>query len=115
MIKLNIRNDKNKIVKTYQTEEVNLKMGTVEDIVEIINIDKLLNNKEDTSVNLYDVIATVAMNSYRMCKPIIKDVFPQITDEELRNINFKEVVNTVVDIIKYSISDINNVFGTSKN
>ena len=33
MIKLNIRNDKNKIVKTYQTEEVNLKMGTVEDIV----------------------------------------------------------------------------------
>lgn len=114
MIKLNIRNDKNKIVKTYQTEEVNLKMGTVEDIVEVLSIDKAI-NANDTAVNLYEVISTVVMNSYAMCKPILQDVFPELTSEELRNVNFKDVINVVIDIIKYSIGDINAVFGNTKN
>lgn len=114
MIKLNIRNKKNKIVKTYEAQEVNLKMGTVEDIVEVLSIDKAI-NANDTAVNLYEVISTVVMNSYAMCKPILQDVFPELTSEELRNVNFKDVINTVIDIIKYSIGDINAVFGNTKN
>lgn len=114
MIKLNIRNKKNKIVKTYEAQEVNLRMGTVEDIVEVLSIDKAI-NANDTAVNLYEVISTVVMNSYAMCKPILQDVFPELTSEELRNVNFKDVINTVIDIIKYSIGDINAVFGNTKN
>lgn len=114
MIKLNIRNKKNKIVKTYEVQEVNLRMGTVEDIVEVLSIDKAI-NANDTAVNLYEVISTVVMNSYAMCKPILQDVFPELTSEELRNVNFKDVINTVIDIIKYSIGDINAVFGNTKN
>lgn len=115
MIKLNIRDDKNQIAKTYTTEEVNLKMGTVEDIIEVVNIDKLINNADDTAVNLYDVIASLMTNSYKLCKPIIKDIFPEITEEELRNVNFKDVISLVVDIIRYSISDINTIFSAEKN
>lgn len=114
MIKLNIRNKKNKIVKTYEAQEVNLKMGTVEDIVEVLSIDKAI-NANDIAVNLYEVISTVVMNSYAMCKPILQDVFPELTSEELRNVNFKDVINVVIDIIKYSIGDINAVFGNTKN
>lgn len=114
MIKLDIRNKKNKIVKTYEAQEINLKMGTVEDIVEVLNIDKAI-NANDTAVNLYEVISTVVMNSYAMCKPILQDVFPELTSEELRNVNFKDVINVVIDIIKYSIGDINAVFGSTKN
>lgn len=114
MIKLDIRNKKNKIVKTYEAQEVNLRMGTVEDIVEVLSIDKAI-NANDTAVNLYEVISTVVINSYAMCKPILQDVFPELTSEELRNVNFKDVINTVIDIIKYSIGDINAVFGNTKN
>lgn len=114
MIKLDIRNKKNKIVKTYEAQEVNLRMGTVEDIVEVLSIDKAI-NANDTAVNLYEVISTVVMNSYALCKPILQDVFPELTSEELRNVNFKDVINTVIDIIKYSIGDINAVFGNTKN
>lgn len=114
MIKLNIRNKKNKIVKTYEAQEVNLKMGTVEDIVEVLSIDKAI-NANDTAVNLYEVISTVVMNSYAMCKPILQDVFPELTSDELRNVNFKDVINVIIDIIKYSIGDINAVFGNTKN
>lgn len=114
MIKLNIRNKKNKIVKTYEAQEVNLRMGTVEDIVEVLSIDKAI-NANDTAANLYEVISTVVMNSYAMCKPILQDVFPELTSEELRNVNFKDVINVVIDIIKYSIGDINAVFGNTKN
>lgn len=114
MIKLDIRNKKNKIVKTYEAQEVNLKMGTVEDIVEVLSIDKAI-NANDTAVNLYEVISTVVINSYAMCKPILQDVFPELTSEELRNVNFKDVINVVIDIIKYSIGDINAVFGSTKN
>lgn len=114
MIKLDIRNKKNKIVKTYEAQEINLKMGTVEDIVEVLSIDKAI-NANDTAVNLYEVISTVVINSYAMCKPILQDVFPELTSEELRNVNFKDVINVVIDIIKYSIGDINAVFGNTKN
>ena len=39
-------------------------------------------------------------------KPLLKDVFEGLTDEELRNTSIKEIVDVLSNIVTYSINQI---------
>lgn len=98
-LKLNIydRENKKEIAKTYTAESYELMLGTVEDIMEVIDLDKATNNIE---------IAKMIIKCYQQLKPFLKDIFKGLTDEELKGVKVNELVPLFKDIIQTIIEDI---------
>lgn len=90
-IELNIYKAENKkeIEKTYEAEGYDLMLGTVEDFMEIIDVDKIDNNIE---------VAKMVMKGYNQIKPLVMDIFPELTDEEYKRIKVNDLVQTIIQI-----------------
>ena len=102
-LKLNIYSNErdgegNRIIeKTYKTSTCDMLWGPVEDILGVIDLENMNDNNEIVKV-LFTVISQI--------KPILKDVFYGLTDEELRRISSKEIVPIVFAILQEAINGI---------
>lgn len=101
-LKLNIY-EKRKIVKTYTAETYELMFGTVEDLLNLINLDNL---KSGSDVELLKIASEVVLKGMGIIKPLLKDVFDGLTDDELRNCKTIEIAQVLVEIIKFTIAEI---------
>ena len=101
-LKLNIYEKKN-IVKTYTVETYDLMFGTVEDLLNVIDIDNI---QAGDKTELVKAIAKILAHSLDIVKPFLKDVFDGLTDDELRNTKLKEIIDVIANIITYSINQI---------
>lgn len=90
-ITLNIykEDNKNEVEKTYKADGYDLMLGTVEDFMAILDLDNINNNIE---------VAKMVVKGYSQIKPLLKDVFPGVTDEELKRVKVPELVNTIIQI-----------------
>ena len=102
-MKLNIYNKK-EIVKTYVADTYDLKFGTVEDVAAAVNLDALNLNSNSEIIK---AVGNLVMHSLDTVKDLLKDVFDDITDEELKNTKIKEIAAVLVEIVKYTIQQIN--------
>lgn len=101
-LKLNIY-EKKQIAKTYTAETYDLMFGTVEDLLDVIDIDNIqAGNKAD----LLKAVAKVLASSLDIVKPLLKDIFDGLTDEELRKTKLSEIVDVISNIVTYSINQI---------
>lgn len=109
-LKLNIYKGRN-IEKTYTAEEYELLFGTVEDILNVIDIDAI---KTGSDEEIIKVVGNAVVKSMDIIKPLIKEVFEGITDDELKHTKVTELALVVVDIVKYTIAEISKG-ATGKN
>ncbi len=109
-LKLNIYNKRN-IEKTYTAETYDIMFGTVEDLLNLIDLDKL-NGKND--IEFIQAAVDVVINGLGIIKPLLQDIFEGLTDDELRNTKVSEVASVLVTIIKFTISQISKG-NTEKN
>lgn len=109
-LKLNIYNKRN-IEKTYTAETYDIMFGTVEDLLNLIDLDKL-NRKND--IEFIQAAVDVVINGLGIIKPLLQDIFEGLTDDELRNTKVSEVASVLVTIIKFTISQISKG-NTEKN
>ena len=79
-LKLNIY-EKKKVVKTYTAETYDLMFGTVEDLIDLIDLDQL---KNGTDAEIIKLVGKVIINGMGIIKPLLKDIFEGLTDEELK-------------------------------
>lgn len=96
------------IEKTYKAESYDLMFGIVEDIMQIFNVDALKTNNDSELIKLVTDSLPRLVN---VIKPMLKDIFNGLTDEELRRVKAVEVAEVVVEIIKYAFEQIANSFG----
>lgn len=89
--------DKGTVEKTYTAESYDLMLGTVEDIMAIIDIDKMTDS---------EAMTRMVVQAFGKLKPFIKDVFTGVTDEELKRVKVKELIPTFVDIFKSILDDL---------
>lgn len=101
-LKLNIYN-KREIVKTYTTETYDLMFGTVEDLIDLVNLDKL---KTGSDEELIQIVGEAVAKGLGIIKPLLKDIFDGLTDDELRNTKTTDIAKVLVEVIKYSINEI---------
>ena len=95
---LNVYNSKTKeIEKTYTAETVEIMFGTIEDIIDIVDIDTL----EDRMT-----WAKMVVLSIKKLRPLLKDVFVGLTDEELKNTKVNEIVPLFKDIFDFMVKEI---------
>ena len=90
MFTLNILGANDEVVNTYKTSKI--KYGLIEDMV---SLSKELEGKNE-------------FQQFSLMKPLLKNMFIGITDEELRNVDFLEVLA----VIKNLMSVATNGFGT---
>lgn len=108
-MKLNIY-EKKKIVKTYTAETYDLMFGTVEDVAEAVNLDEL---KTGSDVEIMTMAGKLVMKSMSTVKELLKDIFDGLTDEELKNTKVAEIVQVVIDVVMYTMTELGK--GNSKN
>ncbi len=102
-MKLNIYKNQNEIVKTYETGAYDLMYGTVEDLFEVMD------EVGDTSSEM-EIFKAVQKHRQKL-NYLLKDVFPEITDEELRHIKLKELVPFFIDLFAFVTAS----FSSEKN
>lgn len=111
-LKLNIY-EHGKIIKTYASNDFTLTTGICEDVLQLIDIDKLstcLGDEQKLGVEIIKIVVKL----FPQFKPFLQDIFTGLTDEEFKKTAIKEVGQIIIQIVKYTISELYNV-GTTKN
>ena len=95
-LKLDIysKEEKGKIEKTYTAEGYDLMLGTIDDLISVIDLDKMDDEK---------AVATMIIKGYRQIKPLLHDVFGA-TEEELNRTKVADLVPCIIDICKASLT-----------
>lgn len=101
-LKLNIY-EKKKVIKTYTAETYDLMFGTVEDLVDLINLDKL---ETGTDAEIIRLVGNVVIKGMDIIKPLLKEMFDGLTDDELKNTKVSEIATALVEVVKFSISQM---------
>lgn len=96
-LKITSKEDKKKVDKIYTAEGYDLMLGTVEDFMDIIDIDKIGNNIE---------LAKMVLKGYGQLKPLIMDIFPELTDEEYKRIKVNDLISTISQVGKSVIENL---------
>lgn len=111
-MKLNIYNKK-EIVKTYEVETYDLMFGTIEDVADVIELDKL---ETGSDVEIIKLVGKLVMGSMDTVKNLLKDIFDGITDEELKNTKVSEIAKVLIDVVIFTVAQLNLSFkGNGKN
>lgn len=106
-----------KVERTATAQDFELSTGVCEDVLDIINIDMFegglasLSNESAT-----ELVIGIIKNGYPFFMDLIKEIF-EISDSEAKRIKVTDIAKVVLDIIKYSFSQLAGAFGggTAKN
>lgn len=109
-MKINVYN-KRKIIKTYEVDAYDLPFGILEDVADTIDIDSL---KTGSDVEIITLVGKMIIKNKNIIKELIKDIFDGITDEEIRKTTVTEMTRVIVDIVTYTIGQL-NLGNNSKN
>ena len=96
---MNIYNGR-KVGKTYITTDYDLCYGTIEDILGIIDIDKIDNDKE---------IIKMVLKAISKLKPFLMDIFEGLTEQEIKNTKIKELIMVFANVIMYSLNELKSI------
>lgn len=102
-LKLNIYDEDDNVVKTYTRDSFRLRFGVVEDLISSLNLDGL---NTENNVEFIKVVFNIVTNSFDTIKPLIKQMFKGLTDEELKNTDISEIVTVIVNVVKFSMGQI---------
>lgn len=104
ILTLNIykKENKNEIEKTYTAEGYRLMFGTLQDIMSVIDLDKLQTGNEMELVKM-------AVKGFDLIAPILQDVFPELTSDELRRTSTSDLIPLIVDIAREALNTIKSL------
>lgn len=109
MIRLNIYKD-GQVEKAYETDTGRILYGTIEDLAEVIDPDRI-GEKADGKLELGKSI----IKALPLIRPMLKEVFPGITDEEIRRTDLKELIHVVTELIKYETDQLLSIGDSEGN
>lgn len=109
-MKLNIYENK-KVIKTYEAESYDLMFGTVEDVLTMFNVDDLVTGAD---IEIIKMVGAALPKCINTVKPLLKDIFEGLTDDELKKTKMKEIVVVLVEVVKFAFMQI-SLGANSKN
>lgn len=105
---------KGDIEKTCTANDFELSLGVCEDVLNMINIDMFEGGLEAISTESQKVLFTsLVKNGLPFFKDMIKEIF-ELTDEEVSKVKISDIVKVVIDITKYSFSQLASSLGGNK-
>ena len=105
-IKLPVRNKKGEVVKNAEAMTPAIYFGTISNLMELLDIDDTT-----SSMELLKKVST----AWKEIVEILSDVFPEVTDDEWKYIRLNDLVPVVLQVIRYTFSEIMTIPSDSKN
>ena len=105
---------KDDIEKTCTAKDFELSLGICEDVLNMINIDMFeggLTTLSTESQN--ELFTTLVKNGLPFFREMIQELF-DLTDEEVKKTKLSDIVKVVIDIVKYSFSQLASSLGGKK-
>lgn len=102
-MKLNVYKNQKEVEKTFEVDAYDLMYGTVEDIFEVLD-------DIDEKSGEMDILKAVQKHRSKINK-LLKDIFPEITEDDLRMIKLKELIPFFVELFAF----VKDSFGSEKN
>ena len=93
-------NDGKENAKIYTADTIDCSFGVVEDILNILDFDKIGNKTE---------LAVMIMKSSKQLKPFLKDLFEGVSDEELRTVKISNIVEVFKNLYNYALNELGSV------
>ena len=103
---LNIYDDKDNVIKTVNAKKTDLEFGIVRRMMELFQVDNLEDN-----IQIFKML-------YEAWEPIthlLNRIFPDVGPEDFDHVKIKELVPVVMEILMYSVAEILESIGDSKN
>lgn len=104
MLKLPIY-EKNEIVKTYEVQDFVIPYGIIQDVLKIIEPEKI----NDTMA-----VAGMVVGALNEVNDLLLDLFPGLTEEELRHADLGDVVVVITGIALYAVNKLRTGLGLKK-
>jgi len=95
-LKLNIYKTNSTVEKTYTAGEYDLMWGTIEDLTAVIDLDRI-DDEMEVGKMIFKVLPQI--------KPILKQIFDGLTDDEIKRTKVKELIPIFIDVFKYAFSE----------
>lgn len=95
---LKIYDDKGQnVVKSYESTTYDLMFGTIMKLMELLKIEDMDNQME--------MLKTI-YEAWDEIKVVLSAVFPGATDEDWKHVKIKELLPIILDIAKYSVTEM---------
>ena len=95
-LKLKTRN------KEYAVNHFDIELGVIEDLLNILDLDKMDDNV---------AIAKMVMESMKQIKPILLQMFPGMTEDELRTVGVLSIVQVLKQAVVMAIDIVTGMVG----
>lgn len=105
-MKLNVYNEDGTLEKTVEAEMIDLEFGTIRSLMELLNIE----NVDDTTGLLKTVYG-----AWDDITGILNRAFPEMLYEDWDHVKLKELIPLLMDILKYSFTEILTIPRDEKN
>lgn len=102
------------VEKTCTANDFELSLGICEDVLNIINIDMFdggISSLSDESMT--DLVINIVKNGLPFFKDLLKEIF-EITDTEVAKTKISDIAKVVINIVKYSFSQLASSLGGKK-
>lgn len=96
------------VVKEYRAETIDLSFGIVEDVLDALDFENMGSQAE---------IAGMIIKASKQLRPLLKDVFDGVTDDEIRHTRIQNLVDIFRDLYKYAMQELGKTAaaGNTKN
>ena len=103
-LKLNVYKNQREVEKTYTANDYEVMYGTVEDLLDLLDLEALTNNENKDSML---AAASRLLNSRQeVINPLLMDIFDGLTAEELRHVKAREVLEVIVGLAGFSLEQL---------
>ena len=99
------------IERTVTAQDFELSTGICEDVLNIINIDMFEGGLQAlSSDSMQDLAIDLIKNGYPYFIELVKEIFG-ITDDEGKRLKIADIAKVVMDIVKYSFTQLTSSLG----
>lgn len=104
---LKIYNGRN-VVKEYKAETIDFSFGVVEDVLDALDFENMNSQTE---------IAGMIIKASKQLKPLLKDIFDGVTDDEIRNTRMQNLIEVFKGLYVYAMQELGRTAaaGNEKN
>lgn len=116
-LKLNIYKDRfcRAVDKTVTSNTFDLSVGICEDVLDMVNIDMFEGGLDAlSSEGAGELVIGIVKNSFPFFVELVKELF-DLTSDEVRHTKVEEIAKIVIEIVKYSFTQLASSLGGTKS
>lgn len=97
-----------KVVKEYKAETIDFSFGIIEDVLDALDFENMDSQTE---------IAGMIIKASKQLRPLLKDIFDGVTDEEIRNTRMQNLIEVFKGLYMYAMQELGKTAaaGNEKN